>query len=129
MKLKKNVIKIILSFALIMLYISSIILANASLIPADSVVTQMKPGNPSYGKSDIVPRLLGIVQFFSVAILLGGIMIAGIGMVINAQDPSKKAQNKGALIYVVVGCTLVFIPTTIVKTILEGASNLAQGIN
>lgn len=132
-KLRKKIItkqniKLLLSTALIVFIISSYMINFASTKGISNIESKIKPDGPNkeiYGASS---DILGIIQFICVAILLAGLIVAGIGMVTNAGNPKKKADAKGALIAVFIGCILVFIPTTIIKLIATTSTNIGNQI-
>lgn len=136
--MKRNLKKVVLLVLVSLILVSTISLGSSrqrgTSSGVNSILNAVKPTDAGVNTaaSQINPvagDLLGVLQTLAVAIMLAGLMIAGVMMVMSAGDPKKKADAKSAGIAVLIGAFLIFAPVTIIKLIRDGANDAVKSFN
>lgn len=136
--MKRNLKKVVLLVLVTLILVSTISLGSSrqrvTSSGVNSILNAVKPTDAGVNTaaSQINPvagDLLGVLQMLAIAIMLAGLMIAGVMMVMSAGDPKKKADAKSAGIAVLIGAFLIFAPVTIIKLIRDGANGAVKSFN
>lgn len=123
--INKKILKILLSF-LITLSLTAVFAVSYATNDLTGIKEKIKPKETPPGLVNPANDIIGIAQVIGVAILIAGIIIAGITMVMSAGDPKKKADAKTALIGMSVGIVLVFMPLEIVKILMQFGDSVQE---
>lgn len=136
--MKRNLKKVVLLVLVTLILVSTISLGSSrqrvTSSGVNSILKAVKPTEAGVNTAanqinPVAGDLLGVLQMLAIAIMLAGLMIAGVMMVMSAGDPKKKADAKSAGIAVLIGAFLIFAPVTIIKLIRDGANDAVKSFN